>query len=147
MADAPICERLPDARLRLLDGGAANLGHFCGQKLVVFFCAAGGPQAAAAEIEAYRALAGQFQDAGAWMIGVIASAADAPEDSAGPHINLGLDPDGAAFRALIGHFPHLLEASPADGIAFVIDRDGSVRHAFPGPGRARDTLEGVRERP
>src|SRR3954471_19235766 len=64
-----LCNRL-DVPVTLVGGGSTNLGHFCGQKLVVFFCPAD-EAAAAAEIQAYRALASEFEHGGAWLVGIV----------------------------------------------------------------------------
>jgi hypothetical protein len=115
---------LLDFPVALIDGGSVNLAHFCGQKLVVHFCAPG----AAGEIAAFESLAEAFEEAGAWR--VAASTADV-----------------AAFEALAGRFVHPAPPRPEAGGTFVIDRDGVPRHFWPGPGHARAALDIARERP
>lgn len=143
MADA-VCCRLADVPLTLVGGGEANLADFCGQKLILFFCPEGDPDAQEREISSYEALADAFEDAGTWLLGVAAPDWSAPEKA---KINLGIDPNGSAFAALANRFPNAGEASAANGAAFVIDRDGGVRHFWPGLGHARQALEAARERP
>jgi peroxiredoxin len=146
MAEAPACERRLDVPLRLVDGGATNLGHFCGQKLIVTFCPAE-PTAAAGEIRAYEALAPQFEQSGAWLVAVLEWPGGGPaERDAGASMNLGLDPDGSAFLALARTAPEV-DFDARAGATFLIDRDGSVRYAWPGVGHARQALERARERP
>lgn len=147
MADAPACQRLLDIPLRLADGGATNLGHFCGQKLIVTFCPAD-PVAAAQEIGAYEALAPEFEQIGAWLVGILEWTGDQPTDrDAASAMNLGLDPDGSAFLALARNTAPEIDFDARAGATFLIDRDGTVRHAWPGVGHARHALDSARERP
>ena len=146
MSDAPICQRQLDIPLRLADGGATNLGHFCGQKLIVFFYPADAP-AAAREIEAYEALLPEFERSGAWLVGVLEySSGESPMPRAGSPISIGLDPDGSAFLALARSMPER-EFDAREGAAFLIDRDGVVRHAWQGTGHAKEALDGAGQRP
>jgi peroxiredoxin len=146
MADVPSCEARLDVPLRLLEGGATNLGHFCGQKLVVLFCPTD-PVAAARELLAYEALAPALEESGAWLVGILEWTGDAPAGGRESPINLGLDPDGSAFLALSRGADPRIDFDARAGAAFLIDRDGTVRHAWPGTGHARRALAGVRERP
>ena len=141
------CSRLHDVRLPLVGGGSLDLGCFYGQKLVLFFCPADDPAAAANEIEAYRALAPEFEKAGAWIVGV-ASPPIAPVPSTShPHLSLGIDPDGSAFDKLTRSLPEDFVIDRAGGAAFLIDRDGSIRSALRGCGHARQALADSREGP
>lgn len=143
-----VCPRLNDVPIALADGGTANLSHFCGQKLVVFFCPAGDPDAADREIETYERLASAFVQAGVWVLGIVpAPAATAREVADAERIHLGLDPDGAVFSALAATLPADMPVNAADGAAFLIDRDGAVRTAWPGCGHAADALATAHERP
>lgn len=147
MASAPACNRLPDVPIELIGGGSANLAHFCGQKLVVVFCPAE-REAAEREIAAYEALAPQFENAGAWVVGLVAGRRPGLHGKpSSAHIHLGVDAGGRAFRELAAHFPAPDEARPAAGAAFLINRDGNVRYAWLGAGHAPEALERARERP
>lgn len=147
MVEAPACERRLDVPLRLVDGGATNLGHFCGQKLIVTFCPAE-PVAAAREILAYEALAPQLEQSGAWLVAILEWPGGGPgERGAGSSMNLGLDPDGSAFLALARYAAPDVDFDVRAGATFLIDRDGSVRYAWPGVGHAPQALERARERP
>lgn len=147
MASAPACNRLPDVPIALIGGGSANLAHFCGQKLVVLFCPAD-REAAEREIAAYEKLAPAFENAGAWVVGLVAGRAPGLHGKPNSaHIHLGVDTGGRAFRELATHFPDSDEAKPAAGAAFLINRDGNVRYALLGTGHAQETLERARERP
>lgn len=140
------CSRLHDVRLPLAEGGSVDLGCFYGQKLVLFFCPVDDPAAAMREIEDYRALAPDFEKAGAWIIGIVAAPIAVPS-SRHPHLSLGIDPDGSAFAKLAGSLPADFATDRAAGAAFLIDRDGSVRSAERGCGHARQVLADAREGP
>lgn len=100
------------------------MASFCGQKLVVFFCA----ETDSEEVAAFAGLMIAFERAGAWVIGLPTS-------------------ERAAFETLASHFPEMGAARPEDGATFVIDRDGVPRHVWPGCGHARAALKAARERP
>jgi peroxiredoxin len=139
------CTRLPDVPIALADGGTINLGHFCGQKLVVFFCPIGDSAAAAREVAAYEGMALDFEHAGAWVIGIMDSKIEAPLEGHGIHF--GIDVGGSAFRALASFVPENIEIGAERGTTFLIDRDGGVRAAWAGCGHAAQALEVARERP
>ena len=145
MVGAPVCNRL-DVPVRLIAGGSTNLGHFCGQKLVVFFCPAE-DKAAADEIRAYERLAPEFEHRGAWVVGILDKPGREAHEKSSPHINLGVDPDGTAFRQLAGGLPAGARPERASGATFIVGRDGAIHHAWPRGGHAAEALEGVRERP
>ena len=146
MAGDLICNRL-DAPVALVGGGIANLGDFCGQKLIVFFCPSGADEAAA-EIRAYEALAHQFENSGAWVVGIVGEGFDEIRHaSADTRIHLGIDPDGATFRRLAACLPAEARPVRADGATFVIGRDNGVDRAWPRSGHAARALEAARERP
>ena len=144
VTDAPFCARLPDVPLTLADGGSINLADFCGQKLVVFFCPAG-DLAVEDEFQSYEMLAEEFEDAGAWVVGIVST--NSPASVKVPHGHMGIDADGSTYKALSSRSQDVFEAKAADGTTFLIDRDGSIRHAWPGYGHARQVLNWVRERP
>ena len=146
MAAGLICNRL-DAPLTLVGGGSANLGDFCGQKLVVFFCPSG-EEEAAAEIAAYEALAHEFEQTGAWVVGIVGEGLhEIHHAHADTRINLGIDPDGAAFRRLTECLPAEARPGRTDGATFVIGRDSGVDQAWPHAGHAVRALAAARERP
>lgn len=146
MAGEILCNRV-DVPVTLVGGGSTNLGHFCGQKLVIFFCPAD-VAAAAAEIRAYEALAEEFEHSGAWVLGVVEEGAhDMHGTPAGARVNLGIDPDGAAFRQLAGNLAPDIELDPSRGATFIIGRDGGIHYAWPENGHAVRALAAARERP
>jgi peroxiredoxin len=145
MSDIPFCQGQLDIPLRLADGGTTNLGHFCGQKLIVIFYPADAPSAAR-EIEAYESLMPDFERSGAWLVGVLEDLDGVTAPRPASSISLGLDPDGTAFRALTHTLPEI-GFDARKGAAFVIDRDGVVRHAWQGIGHALEALNETVQRP
>ena len=146
MSGETLCNRL-DVPLTLVGGGSTNLGHFCGQKLVIFFCPAG-DSAAAAEIRTYEALAAEFEHAGAWVVGIVDEGTSGMHGAlAGAHINLGIDPDGAAYRKLAGNLSSDTRPARPQGATFIVGRDGGIHYAWPLGGHATRALEAARERP
>jgi thioredoxin-dependent peroxiredoxin len=141
------CDRLTDVPIALAGGGMINLAHFCGQKLIVFFCPIDDSAAAAREISAYEATAADFEHAGAWIVGIAGPQAQARVEDKQSIIHLGSDADGSAFRALASFVPENSEIGAEQGTTFLIDRDGGIRAAWPGCGHAARALEIARERP
>lgn len=146
MNEQSACARGADLVVALAAGGSVNLADFCGQKLVVFFCGGGDAAAAQLEIESYERLAGDFQRAGGWVLG-IANPGFTPASGrvAESHVHLGLDPDGTAFNALAARFP-TVDLDGRGGATILIDRDGVARQAWPGTGHAAEALIALRER-
>lgn len=143
MNDLSTCARSSLA-IALADGGLVDIADFCGQKLVIFFCGddASGTQR---EIDSYDRLAGEFQKAGCWVIGVARPAfVPAPERTPIDHVHIGSDAEGAIFNALAARFP-TVELDGRGGATVLIDR-GVARHAWPGKGHAAEALAAVRER-
>ncbi len=139
------CGRIPDVVLRRADGGEINPSALAGQELVVIFCPAD-PAAAEREIEAFRSLAGEFQEHGVWLLGVLADGNAPPRPAAGePCIALAHDESGAAWSDFA---PWLdgAEAHRAQGAAFLFTRWGGFDRAWAGAGHAQQVLEEARRR-
>jgi peroxiredoxin len=111
----------------------------------VFFYPADAP-AVAQEVNAYEALLPEIERSGAWLVSVMEYPDHAnPPPAARSPISLGLDPDGAAFLAMARTMPGRAFDTRA-GAAFLIDRDGVVRHAWQGFGHAREVLDEAAKR-
>jgi len=139
------CGRIPDVVLQRAGGGEINPSALTGQELVVIFCPAE-PAAAAREIEAYRALAGEFQDHGVWLLGVLADGVEPPAPpSGGPRIALAHDSSGAGWLA----FSPWLDGARgqrAQGATFLFTHWGGFDTAWAGTGHASEVLEKARRR-
>jgi peroxiredoxin len=127
-----------------IDPVASHLRDFCGQKLVVLFCPRA-TDAAVEELKVYQSHAEDFQRAGVWIVAVPRSSGVEAPARHDTRVKLASDPDGLAFQMLAAGFPDVADAE--DGIAFLVDRDGRARHAWPGRNRVVDVLSGARERP
>lgn len=137
------CRPHPTIRLPTADGGTVDLDDFRTQKLVVFVCPHKDHEASAKEISDYEALLPDFAQAGVWVVGIAAAPGQIREVPR--HMRLALDCDGAALLDLADWAR--IEPRPTDGTTFVLERDGGLRSAWGGCGRARDALEMAREAP
>lgn len=143
MTAAAHSTRIPDVVLQRTGGGEINPSALVGQEFVVIFCPAD-PGAAAREIEAYRALTGEFEEHGVWLLGVLADGIDPPLYPAGePSIALTRDSSGAAWPAFS---PWLDGAEREPGAAFLFSHWGGFIQAWAGAGHAREVLEEARRR-
>lgn len=136
--------RIPDVSLQRVEGGELNPSALIGQKLIVLFCPAD-PEAAAREVDEYRALANGFKDHGVWIIGVLAEGMEAPRhDTGDPSIALTRDTGGAwaAFEPWLENFG----ADRAQGATFLFEQWGCFGHAWTGVGHAGEVLEEARRR-
>lgn len=141
MAAAAPCTRIPDIILQRAGGGEINLSAFIGQELVVIFCPAD-PAAVGREIEAYRSLAGEFQNHGVWILGVLAGESDPPPRPAGePSIALVHDRSGSAWAAFAPWLDRDASAQRAQGAVFLFERWGCFDRAWAGTGHAKEVLE------
>ena len=136
-------KRIPDVVLQRAGGGEINPSALIGQELVVIFCPTD-PAAAAREIEAYRALIGEFQEHGVWLLGVLADGIGQPPHLAGePSIPLTRDESGAAWSAFA---PWLDGPDRASGATFLFSQWGGFIQAWAGTGHAKEVLEEARRR-
>lgn len=145
MTSAAQCGRIPDVVLQRAGGGEINPSSLAGQELVVIFCPAD-TAAAMREIETYRALAGEFQDHGVWLLGVLADGIDPPQPAAGePCIALALDWAGAGWAAF-APWLNEAEAQRAPGATFLFTHWGGFNQSWAGVGHAKEVLEAARRR-
>lgn len=135
---------LPPLPLTKPEGQALRLADFAGQKLVLLICPPD-KNAALREICEYQARMADFEDAGAWVLGVIPSADLAATGSDPTGIHLCVDPDGTVLEKLAGAAG--FAPPPRLGAVFVIDRCGTLRAAWTGGGHVGDALLQVEERP
>lgn len=145
MSDAATGHTIPDIALHCLGGAELVPADLRGQKLVIFFCPSD-PEAAAREIEEFRALGEEFAAAGAWLIGVLEGQTPPVEAKGNVRIALAEDSDGSAWA----HFEPALhldaQGDRASGATFYFERWGNLRHAWPSGGHAREALEAAKDR-
>ncbi|MGZ8998213.1 MAG: redoxin domain-containing protein [Allosphingosinicella sp.] len=138
--------QVPDLAFRLPGGREISLSDFEGQKLALFCAPDGDFDSFQREVGEYTALVEEFADSGTWVLGVTRGEVSEMGLDASNTVRTAGDPDGSgidALRSCLG-----AEGVGTDGGAtLVIDRDGTIRAAWPSGGHARDALEAAREHP
>jgi thioredoxin-dependent peroxiredoxin len=128
----------PDFTLPANAGGDVSLSSFRGQKVVVlYFYPKDMTSGCTKEACAFRDLNGEFEDAGAVILGVSRdSLASHGKFTAAHNLNFTLlsDPDAAVATAYGVYKERSMYGKKSMGIertTFVIDRDGVVRKVYP----------------
>jgi peroxiredoxin Q/BCP len=147
---------VPDVALTGMDGAAVSPADFKGQKLVLYFYPKDDTSGCTREAQDFTALAGEFEKAGAWILGI---SKDSPEKHAkfvGKYdlkVKLATDPDGsvcAAFGTWVEKSLYGRKYMGIDRATFLIDRDGTVSRVWRKvkvPGHAEAVLAAARELP
>ncbi len=147
---------VPDVTLTAMDGTAISPADFKGQKLVLYFYPKDDTSGCTAEAQAFSALAGEFEKAGTWILGV---SKDSPASHArfagkfGLSVALATDPDGSVCEAFGVWTEKKMYGRTYMGIeraTFLIDRDGTIFRIWRKvrvPGHAEEVLVAVRELP
>jgi peroxiredoxin Q/BCP len=149
-------DRVPDVKLVGLDGAPVSPADFKGQKLVLYFYPKDDTSGCTAEAQAFTALAGEFEKAGAWILGV--SKDDAKKhrkfiDKYDLKVSLATDADGSVCEAFGTWAEKSMYGRKYMGIeraTFLIDRDGVVKRVWRKvkvPGHAEEVLAAARELP
>jgi thioredoxin-dependent peroxiredoxin len=146
-------EPAPDVTLTGADGEPVRLGDFKGQKLVLYFYPKDDTSGCTREAQDFTALAGEFEQAGTWVVGV---SKDSPKsharfaDKYELKVRLLTDADGSvceAFGVWIEKSMYGRKYMGIDRATFLIDRDGVVKRAWRKvkvPGHAQEVLEAAR---
>ena len=143
----------PDVTLEGMDGQPISLANYRGQKLVVYFYPKDDTSGCTREAQDFTALAGEFENAGAWVLGV--SKDDAKKhrkftDKYELKIPLATDRDGSVCEAFGTWVQKSMYGRKYMGIeraTFLIDGDGAIQriwHNVKVPGHAQEVLEAVR---
>jgi peroxiredoxin Q/BCP len=147
---------VPDVTLIAMDGAAVSPADFRGQKLVLYFYPKDDTSGCTREAQDFTALAGEFEKAGTWILGV---SKDSPERHArfaakyGLKVKLATDPDGSVCEAFGVWGEKSLYGRKYMGIdraTFLIDRDGTVAGVWRRvkvAGHAEDVLAAARALP
>lgn len=149
-------DRVPDVTLQGLEGSSVSPADFKGQKLVLYFYPKDDTSGCTAEAQAFTALAGEFEKAGAWILGV--SKDDAKKhrkfiDKYDLKVSLATDADGSVCEAFGTWVEKSMYGRKYMGIeraTFLIDRDGVVKRVWRKvkvPGHAEEVLAAARELP
>ena len=149
-------DKVPDVRMIGADGEPVSPRDFSGQKLVLYFYPKDDTSGCTREAQDFTALAGEFEKAGTWILGV---SKDSPESHAkfsgkyGLRVKLATDPDGSVCEAFGTWGQKSLYGRKYMGIdraTFLIDRDGTVARVWRKvkvPGHAEAVLAAARELP
>jgi peroxiredoxin Q/BCP len=147
---------VPDVTLMGMDGAAVSPADFRGQKLVLYFYPKDDTSGCTREAQDFTALAGEFEKAGTWILGV---SKDSPERHAkfaakyGLKVKLATDPDGSVCEAFGVWGEKSLYGRKYMGIdraTFLIDRDGTVARIWRKvkvPGHSEEVLAAARALP
>ena len=147
-------DSVPDVTLIAMDGAAMSPADFRGQKLVLYFYPKDDTSGCTREAKDFTALAGEFEKAGTWILGV---SKDSPERHAkfaakyGLRVKLATDPDGSVCEAFAVWGEKSLYGRKYMGIdraTFLIERDGTIARIWRKvkvPGHAEEVLAAARE--
>ena len=145
---------VPDVALIGMDGAAVSPADFRGQKLVLYFYPKDDTSGCTREAQDFTALAGEFEKAGTWILGV---SKDSPQSHAkftgkyGLQVKLATDPDGSvceAFGTWVEKSLYGRRYLGIDRATFLIDRDGTVARIWRKvkvPGHAEEVLAAARD--
>jgi peroxiredoxin Q/BCP len=147
---------VPDVALTGPDGDSINPADFRGNKLVVYFYPKDDTSGCTREAQDFTALAGEFEKAGAWVIGV-------SKDSPASHekfrekydlkVRLASDVDGKACEAFGTWVQKSMYGRKYMGIdraTFLVARDGTIDRIWRKvkvPGHAEEVLAAARDLP
>lgn len=146
-------DRVPDVALAGPEGRTIHLSDFRGQKLVLFFYPKDDTPGCTSEAKDFTALAGAFEKAGTWLLGVSRDDAASHARFAAKHalsVRLATD-DGAASEAFGTWVEKNMYGRKYMGMeraTYLIDRDGTVAKAWRKvrvPGHAEAVLAAARE--
>jgi peroxiredoxin Q/BCP len=127
---------VPDVKMEGAEGKTISPADFAGHKLVLYFYPKDDTSGCTAEAQAFTALAGDFEKAGTWLLGV---SKDNPKshakftDKYGLKVPLASDSDGSvceAFGTWIEKSMYGRKYMGIDRATFLIDRDGVVKRVW-----------------
>jgi peroxiredoxin Q/BCP len=123
---------VPDVRLVALDGQQIGPADFRGQKLVLYFYPKDDTTGCTQEAKDFTALAGEFEKAGTWVLGISRDGPDTHRkfiDKHGLTIALASDMDGSACQAFGVWVEKKNYGRTYMGVersTFLVDRDGRI---------------------
>jgi peroxiredoxin Q/BCP len=129
-------DRVPDVKLVGMEGKAISPADFRGQKLVLYFYPKDDTTGCTREAQDFTALAGEFENAGTWVLGVSKDEVAKHRkfiDKYGLKVALASDADGSACEAFGVWVEKSLYGRRYMGIeraTFLIDRDGRVHRIW-----------------
>jgi thioredoxin-dependent peroxiredoxin len=147
---------VPDVKMESVDGKAISPTDFSGQKLVIYFYPKDDTSGCTREAQDFTALAGDFEKAGTWILGVSKDDAKSHAKFIGKYdlkVPLASDPKGAVCEAFGTWVEKSMYGRKYMGIeraTFLVDRDGIVKRVWRKvkvPGHAEEVLAAARELP
>ena len=145
---------VPDVKLEGAGGKALSPADFKGQKLVLYFYPKDDTSGCTREAQDFSVLAGEFEKAGTWILGVSKDSAKSHAKFAEKYdlkVPLASDPDGAvcqAFGTWVEKSMYGRKYMGIDRATFLVDRDGVVKRVWRKvkvPGHAEEVLAAARE--
>ncbi len=149
-------DRVPDVELTGMNGERTSPADFGGHKLVLYFYPKDDTSGCTREAQDFTALAGEFEKADTWILGVSKDSPASHARFAGKYdlkVRLASDTDGAVCEAFGTWVEKSMYGRKYMGIeraTFLIDRDGVVKRAWRKvkvPGHAEEVLAAARELP
>lgn len=147
---------VPDVTLTGMEGERVSPADFRGQKLVLYFYPKDDTSGCTREAQDFTALAGEFEKAGTWILGVSKDDAKSHAKFASKYdlkVKLASDLDGSVCEAFGTWGEKSLYGRKYMGIdraTFLIDRDGTIARIWRKvrvAGHAEEVLEAARELP
>jgi peroxiredoxin Q/BCP len=147
---------VPDVTLTGMDGAALSPADFRGNKLVLYFYPKDDTSGCTREAQDFSALAGEFEKAGTWILGLSKDSPASHAKFAAKYdlgVKLASDPDGSVCEAFGTWGEKSLYGRKYMGIdraTFLIDRDGTVARVWRKvrvAGHAEEVLAAARELP
>ncbi|HYI64879.1 MAG TPA: peroxiredoxin [Allosphingosinicella sp.] len=147
---------VPDVALIGMDGETVSPADFRGNKLVLYFYPKDDTSGCTREAQAFSALAGEFEKAGTWILGVSKDSPQSHTKFTGKYdlkVKLASDPDGSvceAFGIWVEKSNYGRKYMGIERATFLVDRDGTVARAWRRvkvPGHAEAVLAATRELP
>jgi peroxiredoxin Q/BCP len=129
-------DRVPDVKLVGMEEKPISPADFRGQKLVVYFYPKDDTTGCTREAQDFTALAGEFEKAGTWVLGVSKDEVSKHRkfiDKYGLKVALASDSDGSACEAFGVWVEKALYGRRYMGIeraTFLIDRDGRIHRIW-----------------
>ena len=147
---------VPDVKMVGMEGKTISPTDFSGQKLVIYFYPKDDTSGCTREAQDFTALAGEFENAGTWIIGVSKDEAVKHRkftDKYALKVPLATDPDGSvceAFGTWVQKSMYGRKYMGIDRATFLVDRDGVIKRIWRKvkvPGHAEEVLEAAQALP
>ena len=147
---------VPDVAMANVEGKTISPADFKGQKLVLYFYPKDDTSGCTSEAQAFTALAGDFEQAGTWILGVSKDDSRSHRKFIDKHklkVALASDPEGSVCEAFGTWVEKSMYGRKYMGIeraTFLVDRDGVVKRVWRKvkvSGHADEVLAAARELP